>query len=116
MSWLVENSRLFYWFNSGKLAVFVNKPALNNFVMTFSKFCAATQYVQKTVLLFHGVYLMERKIDDLLAVLYQVDGFYVEVYFRDNSTGIYQIKSYADVNCIDPYLRMVDISELTDLV
>ena len=84
--------------------------------MTFSKFCSATQYVQKTVLLFHGVYLLERKIDDLLAVLYQVDGFYVEVFFRDHSTGIYQIKSYADVNSIDAYLRMVDISVLTDLI
>jgi hypothetical protein len=82
--------------------------------MTFSKFCTATQYVQKTVLLFHGVYLLERRVNDLLAVLYQVDNFYVEVFFRDNSTGIYQLKSYADVNGIDPYLQMVDIAEITD--
>ena len=48
-----------------------------------------------------------------MAVLYQVDGFYVEVFFRDNSTGIYQLKSYADVNGIEAYLYMIDISELT---
>lgn len=84
--------------------------------MTFSKFCTATQYVQKTVLLFHGVYLMERTVNDLLAVLYQVDDFYVEVFFRDNSTGIYQLKSYADINGIDVYLCMLDISELTNLL
>jgi hypothetical protein len=84
--------------------------------MTFSKFCTATQYVQKTVLLFHGVFLLERRVNDLLAVLYQVDNFYVEVFFRDNSTGIYQLKSYADVNGIDAYLCLIDISDLTELL
>jgi lipoate-protein ligase A len=84
--------------------------------MTFSKFCRATQYVQKTVLLFHGTYLLERKVNELIAVLYQVDDFYVEVFFRDNSSGIYQLKSYADVNAIDAYLNMIDIGEITELL
>lgn len=84
--------------------------------MTFLKFCSATQYVQKTVLVFHGVLLMERRVEDLTAFLYQVDGFYVEVFFRDNSSGIVRLKSYADVKDIDAYLRTIDISEVYSLI
>jgi len=82
--------------------------------MTFSKFCTSTPYVQKTVILFHGVLLMERKINEVNAMLYQVDGFYVEVFFRENSSNIIMLKSYADVASIDSYLRMIDISELCE--
>ena len=102
-----------------KLETCLNQLSKPNYlypVMTFSKFCRASQYVQKTVLLFHGVLLLERKVNDLLAVLYQVDNFYVEVFFRDSSSGIYQLKSYADVSAIDVYLNMIDISEVNALL
>ena len=84
--------------------------------MTFSKFCLATQYVQKTVILFHGVLLMERNLDNLHAMLYQVDGFYVELFFRDGTAGIYRLKTFADVAGLEAYLRHIDISEITGLL
>jgi hypothetical protein len=84
--------------------------------MTFSKFCTSSDYVQKTVILFHGVLLMERKYNGLIATLYQVDGFYVEVFSKENSMSIIRLRSYADVNGIESYLRMIDISEVTALL
>ncbi|HEX8313401.1 MAG TPA: hypothetical protein VF609_00330 [Flavisolibacter sp.] len=84
--------------------------------MTFSKFCSATQFVQKTVITFHGVLLMERRAGNLNAMLYQVDDFYVEVFFKDNSSSIFLLKCYADTSGIEAYLHLIDIGDVKELL
>lgn len=84
--------------------------------MTFSKFCAATLFVQRTVISFHGVLLMERRANNLNAMLYQVDDFYVEVFFKDNPSTIFLLKCYADTNGIEAYLNTIDIAEVHELL
>lgn len=80
--------------------------------MTFSKFCTASRFVQKTVVLFHGVLLLKRKAKDLYAELYQVDGFYVEFFYRANCKDVFDIKCFSDPNGIDVYLKRIDLSEI----
>lgn len=80
--------------------------------MTFSKFCSASRFVQKTVVMLHGVLLMERTAKEMHAELYQVDGFYVEILYRENAE-IFQINGYADATGIDAYLQMIDLSALS---
>ena len=84
--------------------------------MTFAKFCSASRFVQKTVILFHGVLLMTRKAKDLQAELYQVDGFYVEFFYRNNSSDLLDVKCYADPAGINAYLKRVDLSEIEFLL
>lgn len=80
--------------------------------MTFSKFCSASQFVQKTVVMSHGVLLMERSCQGLYAELYQVDGFYVEIFYRKPKGEIFQVKGYSDTDGIEAYLQMIDLSQL----
>lgn len=84
--------------------------------MTFAKFCTATLFVQQTVLSFHGVLIMERRAGDLSARLYQVDDFYVEVFFKDSSDVVFLLKCYADSSGIEGYLSMIDITEVEALL
>jgi hypothetical protein len=93
-----------------------NWRKLNPGAMTFRKFCDATQFVQKTVITFHGVLLLQRDIKGLHAELYQVDGFYVEILYRRNSLQISQVTGYADTNGIEDYLQLVNIREVEDLI
>ena len=65
---------------------------------------------------FHGVLLLERRADNLNAALYQVDNFYVELFFKDNSPAIFLLKCYADTSGLDAYLHMIDITDVQALL
>jgi hypothetical protein len=84
--------------------------------MTFAKFCSSSLFVQKTVVVFHGVLLAERMVKDLYAELYQVDGFYVEILYRKKASEIFQVKAYADADGIEAYLQLIDLSALNALI
>ncbi|HWJ25427.1 MAG TPA: hypothetical protein VNS32_02735 [Flavisolibacter sp.] len=59
-----------------------------------------------------GVLLAERFCMDLRVALYQIEGFYVEVYFNSTYKVIQGLKSFIDSDSLDPYLEQIDISEL----
>jgi hypothetical protein len=84
--------------------------------MTFKKFCASSKYVQSTIIRIHGVQLMERKADQLTAILYQVDNFYVEAFYKDEAHTFSFLNCYADTNGISPYLEQIDINEVYTLL
>lgn len=44
--------------------------------------------------------------------LYQVESFYVEIYFDEKMSEATHIRCFEDVKLLEPYLRMVDVSEL----
>jgi hypothetical protein len=83
--------------------------------MTFTKFCSASQLVQKTVVMFHGILLMERAVKGLHAELYQVDAFYVEILYRKDGHQISQLTAYVDTSGIEDYLQLINIRELENL-
>jgi hypothetical protein len=83
--------------------------------MTLQQFCSATHYVQRTIVRFHGILLLERKVGNRRAKLYQLDGFYVEVFFVHDSAKVFLIKSHPDANEIEDYLSIIDISEVLTL-
>jgi len=49
-------------------------------------------------------------------MLYQVEGFYVEIYFNDKMSVALRLRCFEDTVHLDPYLRMVDVSELQPLL
>ena len=45
-------------------------------------------------------------------MLYQVESFYVEIYFDEKMSEAKHIRSFEGTRHLEPYLRMVDVSEL----
>jgi hypothetical protein len=80
--------------------------------MTLQQFRAASCKVQEGLVKRRGVFLMERKSLGVSVLLFQLDGFYVEVFYNNTADAISFIKSFNDMDGIEAYLVNVDISEV----
>lgn len=78
--------------------------------MTLQRFRALTQNKQNKKLLSEGVCIAERRIDEVQAFLFQIDGFYVEVFFNSEGAEILFSRSFEDLEELEPYLQSIDIS------
>lgn len=68
--------------------------------------------LQFDVLHKHGVYVGKRKIDKQSIVLFQLHGFYVEVYFKQYRKIIDHIVTSNDIDILQPYLEQINITDL----
>ena len=59
-----------------------------------------------------GVHLGERQDEEHTILLYQIDSFYVEVYYHREYNLIRRMRSFSSVDQLAPYLRQIDISKL----
>jgi murein L,D-transpeptidase YafK len=84
--------------------------------MTIQQFRATSQYVQKSMIKLHGTFLLKRKTAETYAYLFQVDGFYAEVFFNEHNGNILEIKAFDNTDELEPYLDEVDISEVVQQV
>jgi hypothetical protein len=57
-----------------------------------------------------GVYLSERSEDDLFVALYQVDNFYVEIYYRLGNSEIIKFISFHSDVMLEPYLNKIQLN------
>lgn len=80
--------------------------------MTHRKFSSLTKKQKKTALLKTGVFLAERKLGCFKAMLYQVNNFYVEVFFLKWSKNAIGFRAFTAVKSLQPYLRTIDLSTL----
>jgi hypothetical protein len=88
-------------------------PFLYQFpVMTLQQFRAASREVQEKLVKLKGVFLMERKSLGVSVLLFQLDGFYVEVFYNSATSTVKFIKSFNDMDGIEAYLDKIDISEV----
>lgn len=68
---------------------------------------------EKVALLYeHGVYVGKRKLGKTIAVLYQFEGFYAEVFYRIYRREIDYISCFSDTARLDPYLTGMDVEHL----
>ena len=69
---------------------------------------------QAEVLRSQGTLLARRKPGNLLVFLYQVNNFYVEVYFHisvnQNFYSFQGLNSFEDTEQLEPYLHAIDLS------
>ncbi len=63
-----------------------------------------------------GVFLAERNDGCYRITLYQVDDFYVEIYYHTTRYFYICIRSFEDVGELFPYLQDVDISEVYKVI
>jgi hypothetical protein len=80
--------------------------------MTLTEFNRLNEFQQAEFLLDHGVKVAERIYKDFTIFLYQVNLFYVEVYFHNLFNIIQGFKGFDNITVLDPYLETIDITEL----
>jgi hypothetical protein len=59
-----------------------------------------------------GVYIGKRSILGCSVVLYQLDAFYVEVFYRQYRRNITRLSYSRSTNILDPYLEQIGIELL----
>lgn len=77
--------------------------------LSLTEFVDLPQDVQFDVLHKHGVYVGKRKIDEKTAVLFQLHGFYVEVFYKQYRKLIESISTSASTEILLPYLDQISI-------
>jgi hypothetical protein len=80
--------------------------------MSQSEFRQLTDTEQIDLLYSEGVYIDKRKVGDTTIVLYQLNGFYIEVCYYKYRLLIAWIRCSESVQILDPYLDKMDIAEL----
>jgi hypothetical protein len=68
------------------------------------------------VLASEGVFLAERNDGCFRISLYQVNDFYVEIYYHKTRFFYICIRSFEDVSELYPYLQDIDITEVYKLI
>ena len=59
-----------------------------------------------------GVLIGARQEDFHKVLLYQIDGFYVEVFYQYFQGKMVKIQSFSQTDQLDPYLKSINISSL----
>jgi hypothetical protein len=80
--------------------------------MTLQEFNLLSLEQQQNALLRSGVYLGERKDPPLRMMLYQMDGFYVEVFFLSRYNKVGWFKGFDNTDELTPYLEKINVSGL----
>jgi hypothetical protein len=83
--------------------------------MEFAYFKLLSVPVQAHILCERGVMLAEREEDGNTIVLYSVDGFYVEVYYRTLDSEIIKLRSFHSAELLEPYLGKISLDVLTSV-
>lgn len=72
--------------------------------MTRKYFSKLSEPIQYRLLLLKGVCVAERTVGNMLLLLFQIDHFYVEVAFDNNSDEVLSARSFEDTAELGPYL------------
>jgi hypothetical protein len=80
------------------------------------QFAALEKQEQINVIKCEGTFLFMRQEAGIDIVLYQVKGFYTEVYFESANKKNMRITSFDDTAALDVYLKEINISELKQLL
>ena len=72
--------------------------------MTFKEYTNLTETDQDWILWSCGVAVAKRSDKLYNYILYQVEGFYIELKFHAGQKKVIAIYSFDDINLIDPYL------------
>lgn len=80
--------------------------------MTLLYFRNLTKKQKKAIVLRQGTFLSEKDYGLFRTMLYQVDGFYVEVYFTQFGKEPFWYRSFESTKNLYPYLQQIDLSGL----
>lgn len=75
----------------------------------FSKLCEDQHY---SYLLNKGVFIADRRTNDLDILLFQLNHYYIEISFLRDTDTITLAKYFCDINELEPYLAAINISDI----
>ena len=78
--------------------------------MHFFDFVLLTEDEQLEMLWYNGEQIGRRKDREFLVLLYQVEGFYVEVYYNTKYKEIEKYLSFECTDKLEPYISHIDLS------
>ncbi len=78
-------------------------------VMMLNEFTQLTDKEKVNLLYAHGVYIGKHKQETTIVLLYQLEGFYAEIYYRKYRCVIKRISCFATTARLDPYLTEIDV-------
>ena len=84
--------------------------------MTLQDFCAYSSSKQRRLVHAKGVFLLNRKGVGITAILYQVEGFYVELHLDGQSAVVLHLVCFDDTARLEPYLHQIPLTELQPLL
>jgi hypothetical protein len=80
--------------------------------MTLFDFQVLPQPEQIDFLYREGVYIGKRRQDTYTLVLYQVEGFYVEIWYLHYRKWIERLYCFRSTALLDPYLELINVEHL----
>ncbi|MGZ3838086.1 MAG: hypothetical protein ACXVMS_14455 [Flavisolibacter sp.] len=80
--------------------------------MTLFDYQLLTQNEQIELLYEHGVYIGKQKDGELTALLFGLESFYVEVYYKKYRCLITKLHCFSSTALIEPYLDQIDVEHL----
>lgn len=80
--------------------------------MKLYDFSLLTRSEQTDLLYKEGIYVGKRLLNGHIVLLYQVDGFYVEVIYKKYRCSISSVYAFSSIAGIDAYLENIDIKDL----
>ena len=82
--------------------------------MTLCEFNAMDRSGQAEAV-WNGVHILARHDEQHSILLYQIDSFYVEVYYHRKHNKIERFRSFSNTDQLQPYLNLIDINELINI-
>ncbi|HEY0041470.1 MAG TPA: hypothetical protein VGB71_12440 [Flavisolibacter sp.] len=77
-----------------------------------NEFLHLSEEDQANLLYEQGVYIGKRKLGATIVILYQLEGFYAEVFYRQYRRIIECISCFSGTARLDPYLPEIDVEQL----
>lgn len=77
--------------------------------MTLMEFQDLTESEQVNTLYREGVYVGKRKQGRFKVLLYQLESFYLEVFYSSYRRHIYKIRCSDSTAMLDPYLEQINV-------
>lgn len=77
--------------------------------MTLFEFKLLTHEDQLDLLYKEGAYIGKRRENGKIILLYQLDSFYVEVFYKKYRYFVSDVKCTDSISCLEPYLEQINI-------
>jgi hypothetical protein len=78
--------------------------------MTIDHFQALSPQTQKDLTVYKGVPLAKKQTQDYSTVLYDVNGFYVELYYPPQEDRVVWVNSFETTDELEFYLEDIDVT------
>lgn len=82
--------------------------------MTLSEFRNLNEEKQREFFIKKAVLLGERKTQQYYILLFQLEGFYIEIFSCQKEHEVTLIKTFTTTKELEPYLNAIDISNLVN--